>query len=163
MAEDPSLNPRPSGENRRRQGREAPQGPRLFTLAEADALIPFLEKALADLAAFRKDLRVLRRDIEVLNLISASAGGVSNPDSAELRGKRRRFRHLVAEIDRLNAAIEESGCLVKQPDHGLVDFFHLKDGRLVFLCWKVGEDRIRAWHPLSGGYSGRQLLEPDGV
>lgn len=161
MAEDPSTNPRPYREPRRRPGRALPAGPRLFTLAEANALIPFLEKALAELSAFRNDLRALRRDIEILSLIAASAGGASNPDTAELRDKRRRFRSLASEIERLNLALEESGCLVKHPDQGLVDFFHLRDDRLVFLCWKAGEDRIRAWHPLSGGYAGRQALESD--
>lgn len=161
MAEDSPFNPRPSREPRRRPDRELPPGPCLFTVSEANALIPFLEKALADLAALRNDLKELRRDLDVLNLISASAGGSSNPDTAELREKRRHFRKLVGEIERLNSSIEESGCLVKHPDQGLVDFFHLRDNRLVFLCWKAGEDRVRAWHPLSGGYAGRQPLLPD--
>jgi hypothetical protein len=137
-----------------------PLGPRLFTVAEANALIPFLEKGLSELAAFRSELRALRKDIEVLSLISASAGGASNPDTAELRDKRKRYRAIAAEIDKIQVSLEQTGCLVKHPDEGLVDFFHLRNDRLVFLCWKVGERTVRFWHPLAGGFAARQPLEP---
>ena len=137
-----------------------PAGPRLFTVGEANALIPFLESALSELAAFRAELRGLRRDIEVLSLISASSGGASNPDTAELRDKRKRYRTVAAEIEKITAAIEETGCVVKHADEGLVDFFHLRGDRLVFLCWKVGERTLRYWHPLAGGFATRQPLEP---
>jgi len=139
---------------------QSPQGPRLFTVSEANALIPFLEKGLSELAAFRGEMRSLRKDIEVLSLISASAGGTSNPDTAELRSKRKRYRFVAGEIEKLNAALDDVGCVVKHPDEGLVDFFHLRQGRLVFLCWKVGETEVRFWHPLAGGFSARQPVDP---
>lgn len=137
-----------------------PLGPRLFTVAEANALIPFLEKGLSELAAFRSELRALRKDIEVLSLISASAGGASNPDTAELRDKRKRYRAIIGEIEKITTSLEQTGCMVKHPDEGLVDFFHLRNDRLVFLCWKVGERTVRFWHPLAGGFAARQPLEP---
>lgn len=143
----------------RARARELPLGPRLFTVAEANALIPFLERALSELSALRGDLRSLRKEIEILGLIAASGHGAGNPDAAELRDKRRSFRAVAAEIEKINAALETSGCLVKHPDEGLVDFFHLRGDRLVFLCWQAGEERIRAWHPLSGGFATRQPLD----
>ncbi len=139
-----------------------PRGPKLFTVVEANAVIPLLEKALSELAAFRGELRSIRKDIEVLNLIAASAGGSSNPDSAELRSKRKRYRFIASEIEKLNAVLDDLGCVVKHPDEGLVDFFHIRQGRLVFLCWKVGETDVRYWHPLSGGFAGRQPVNPTG-
>ena len=135
-----------------------PDGPRLFTVPEANALIPRLEVALSEMAAFRAELKLLRKDIEVLSLIAASAGGIENPDAAELKNKRRRYRAVGSEIERITAALDDAGCLVKQPDEGLVDFFHLLEDRLVFLCWKVGEKQVQHWHPLSGGYATRKSL-----
>lgn len=149
--------PRPGRDKAR--ARDLPLGPRLFTVAEANALIPFLERALAELSALRGELRILRRDIEVLSLIASSASGAGNPDTAELRERRKSFRAVAAEIEKINRALEMSGCLVKHPDEGLVDFFHLRGDRLVFLCWRAGEERIRAWHPLSGGFPTRQPLD----
>jgi hypothetical protein len=32
------------------------------------------------------------------------------------------------------------------------------DGRVVYLCWKLGETEIRWWHEVNNGYTGRQRL-----
>ena len=55
--------------------------------------------------------------------------------------------------------LEELGCWLKDLNTGLVDFYGLRDGELIFLCWKLGEDRIRFWHTLEDGFAGRQPLE----
>ena len=123
-------------------------------------MIPRLEVALSEMAAFRAELKSLRKEIEVLSLIAASASGTDNPDAAELKRHRRRYRTVAAEIERTGLALEDSGCLVKHADEGLVDFFHLRADRLVFLCWKSGEKKIEHWHPLSGGYATRKALDP---
>ncbi|MBI5546258.1 MAG: DUF2203 family protein, partial [Deltaproteobacteria bacterium] len=42
---------------------------------------------------------------------------------------------------------------------GLVDFRSLRNGALVHLCWRLGEDRVAHWHPITSGYSGRAPIE----
>jgi hypothetical protein len=56
-------------------------------------------------------------------------------------------------------AIQEMGVLVKDVDLGLCDFPHLRDGRIVFLCWKYGETEIKWWHETTTGYKDRCPLE----
>jgi hypothetical protein len=34
-------------------------------------------------------------------------------------------------------------------------------GRRVWLCWRLGEQRVTHWHDLHGGYVGRQPIGPD--
>jgi hypothetical protein len=51
---------------------------------------------------------------------------------------------------------------VKDIDEGLVDFPALQNGETVLLCWKLGEDEIRYWHTLEGGFAGRRPLPLDG-
>ncbi len=58
--------------------------------------------------------------------------------------------------------LEDLGVLVKDLEQGLVDFYTRRKGKLVFLCWKMGEERIRFWHTLEGGFAARQSLETDG-
>ena len=48
---------------------------------------------------------------------------------------------------------------LKDPRTGLVDFRSVRDGRVVYLCWRLGEDRIRYWHDLDAGFAGRQPLD----
>jgi hypothetical protein len=55
--------------------------------------------------------------------------------------------------------IQEMGVLVKDLDIGLCDFPHMMDGRIVYLCWKLGETQVQWWHEVNSGYSGRQPLE----
>src|SRR2546422_3857296 len=52
--------------------------------------------------------------------------------------------------------LEQIGCVFKGFDQGLVDFYGKLDGKEIFWCWKVGEDRIEHWHELEAGYAGRQ-------
>ena len=77
---------------------------------------------------------------------------------------------LRAEVDmvalRINGYIDELtqiGCVLKGFDDGLVDFHGKLDGRDIFLCWKLGEDRVAHWHELDSGFTGRQPVEPQPV
>ena len=54
--------------------------------------------------------------------------------------------------------LEKIGCLVKDIDEGLIDFFHCFEGRDVFLCWKAGEERITHWHEIEDGFAGRKKI-----
>jgi hypothetical protein len=55
--------------------------------------------------------------------------------------------------------LEQIGCVFKGFDAGLVDFYSLKEDRLVFLCWRLGEPRITHWHELDTGFTGRQPID----
>jgi hypothetical protein len=39
----------------------------------------------------------------------------------------------------------------------------MQDGRIVYLCWQLGEPEISWWHELEAGFSGRQPLMPAAV
>ena len=75
---------------------------------------------------------------------------------------------LRTEVDRIARLIggylselEKVGCTFKGLDDGLVDFLSTRDGRDVFLCWKLGEPEITHWHEVEAGFAGRQLLTPE--
>ena len=62
---------------------------------------------------------------------------------------------LAAGIDHLN----DQGIEIKSLDHGLIDFPSLRDGRVVYLCWRLGEGPvIRFWQEIDTGFAGRQPL-----
>jgi len=44
---------------------------------------------------------------------------------------------------------------------GIVDFPSTIDGRWVYLCWHSGEKRVRYWHEIDAGFSGRTLITPE--
>jgi len=55
--------------------------------------------------------------------------------------------------------VQSYGCQLKDMEMGLIDFPAIRDGREVYLCWKLGEEQIGYWHDVEAGYAGRQPLE----
>jgi hypothetical protein len=62
-------------------------------------------------------------------------------------------------INGLIERVSNLGVEVKDLEMGLVDFRAEREGREVYLCWKLGEERVSYWHELHSGYSTRQPLD----
>lgn len=122
---------------------------RLFSVEEANELIPTLRTLISDVYAHRDTVRERTPDLEPILAASLTNGG----------GKRGSEYGVEAyQLYRAIGRIQELGVFLKDLDMGLLDFPHERDGRVVFLCWHPSEDRIRFWHETDGGYAGRQPL-----
>lgn len=128
---------------------------RIFTLEEAERTLPLLRRILTDLRAEYRVWQDALGDYELLT------GGVRAEDgeTEDLVAARRAVTDSADRISAYLLEIEAIGCLFKGFDAGLVDFYTLRDDRLVFLCWRVDEDHITHWHDIEAGYSGRQLID----
>lgn len=130
---------------------------RIFTVREAEATLPLVRRVVNDLLAAYPHWREQVARYEVLT--GPLKSGDVEPD--ELRQTR---EQVTGEAERINGymlELERIGCVFKGFDAGLVDFYALKDDRLVFLCWKLDEDHITHWHEVDAGFSGRQLIDSD--
>jgi hypothetical protein len=131
--------------------------PRLFTLREANALLPRLRPLVERLRAKALRLR------EELSRVQAETGLA--PDDPELEReieRRRELASLVADAQTLVEEIQREGPVVNGPEDGLVDFPALLDGEVVFLCWRSSEAQVGHWHRVSDGFAGRRpLLDHD--
>jgi hypothetical protein len=86
-------------------------------------------------------------------------GGILVP-YAKLAQKRMEHQAL-AEIMKTNLEkILSTGCLIKDLDVGLLDFPSVIGNEEVYLCWKLGEDRIRYYHRQDEGFAGRKPIDP---
>ena len=126
-----------------------PSFPKLFTVEEANALLPKLRELLDDLALHRDALREKAPHLEpILRAAGANGGGrVGSEYGVEAY-------NLYLAIER----IRDLGVLLKDLDTGLLDFPHERDGRVVFLCWHPPEERVQYWHEVEAGYAGRRPL-----
>ena len=136
--------------------------PRLFSLREANALIPTLQPIFERARTIREDL------VEVQKQLAESGRQLDGPQMQVDPDAPREVQELqqsaVDAIARLRALlheISELGVEVKAAD-GLVDFRSKLHGRTVYLCWKYGEDHITHFHELETGFAGRQPLPADG-
>ncbi len=134
---------------------------RVFTVEEADGLLPALENVFRDM-----DLRSVRLR-EVTELVQdleeywgtrlADAGCPDHGRYAALVREREDMQTSLSEdIGRIHAL----GVLLKDFQSGLVDFFGVVDGRLAFLCWRRGEPSVQFYHTIEGGFAGRKPLAP---
>ena len=57
-------------------------------------------------------------------------------------------------------ALIDQGIVIQDVERGLIDFPAWRAGQEVLLCYELRDgDRIGFWHPLEGGYSGRQPID----
>ena len=131
---------------------------RLFTLDEAIALLPTLRPILERIIDLRIRLQRAERDAVSQHWKARTNGHVNFDGGA---GSGREHAQRVAERDALNAELvrlHELGVELKDPAIGLIDFRALREGRVVYLCWRLGEPTIAYWHDLDTGFAGRQPL-----
>jgi len=132
---------------------------KIFSIDEANELIPFLERALGELHSLAGEIAGLRRQVEVLAAIESSGASESNPDVRALRDKEHAYTARVEQFRRSLSGIAGHGCIIRDLEMGLIDFYTMARGRVVCLCWRRGEARIEHWHPIDEGFSGRRPLE----
>ena len=130
----------------------------IFTVEQANRRLTEIRPEIVRLVGVKREFDRLQTEMAVLQLAAAGASP-DNPDSLALRGLGERRDQLADQIARGVSAIHRHGCLVKDLDRGLVDFYALAGDRLVFLCWKVDEVEVSHWHTLEGGFGQRQSLK----
>jgi hypothetical protein len=134
------------------------ESPRFFTLDEANALIPTLTVEMGRVARLRSELGAL---IAALGGADAAVAiiqeGARPPQGLEQEAAR--LRQIADEITSAIERVTALGCVVKDVDAGLVDFYALQDDEPVFLCWQFGEPSVAHWHALDEGFAGRKPIE----
>ncbi|MSQ62005.1 MAG: DUF2203 family protein [Dehalococcoidia bacterium] len=129
--------------------------PRLFSIEEANALIPYLEEAMRRAL----DIRVeLDRFSEEAAAIAARATGNGHAGHGEMDAKQKAAQEAAARLEALATEVRDHGCELKDIRRGLTDFPHERNGQVVYLCWMLGEQTITHWHEIEAGFSGRQPL-----
>ncbi len=135
------------------------QEPKLFTLTEAERLRSEIEPILVQAMESRRKLAPVAERLGELASRISMAGGmlVGYEEAAHLRIE---HDHLALSVRTALEHIESTGCVVKDLDVGLLDFPSVIDDEEVYLCWRLGEDRIRFYHRQDEGFAGRKPLDP---
>jgi hypothetical protein len=119
---------------------------RRFTPEEANAALPGLRERLPRLREARRTMIESSRRIS--EAVAADGGGVAGSDWFDAQ------QTLRDDV----TALADAGILLRDPEAGLVDFPAERDGREVYLCWRLGEDDVAWFHETNTGFSGRQPL-----
>ncbi|HYM08343.1 MAG TPA: DUF2203 domain-containing protein [Terriglobales bacterium] len=133
---------------------------RRFTLEEAESLLPAIEESMRQAISLKSEFERAEGALQSINQRVIMLGGV-------LVDREKVYQHKLhrdQSAEQLKAAmqrIQESGCIIKDLDIGLVDFPTLFRGEEVYLCWKLGESSIGFWHGTQEGFAGRKPIDQE--
>jgi hypothetical protein len=134
---------------------------RVFTISEVNALIPALSSLVQD--QLREQSEIEHGLAELMRLTGAPPRSLkpTNADSPEVVRLKSDLRSRISRYETGWQRVQTWGGVIKDPQTGLVDFYGRVDGKLVWLCWRYGEDTLGYYHDLTSGYSGRRPLSAD--
>lgn len=127
-----------------------------FTPDEVNALIPRLEEYFQNFWLHRQNAQNILQELRKSSRDNA-AFLPAEIVHQQIRQSQAHFllEHAQKELD----LIIETGCLIKDLEIGLVDFYHVSSSEdAIFLCWKYGEKKVRFWHSLNEGFASRKPL-----
>jgi len=134
--------------------------PKTFTVAEANALLPKVIPLIEQLQGIQRSIaQTTQRLNDAAAKVTAGNGHPIQSLKAEIQELTEHQLQLAEAFHSALAQLEDLGVILKDLTTGLIDFYGLRDGEQVFLCWKIGEDRICFWHTLEAGFAGRQPLD----
>ncbi len=127
-----------------------------FTREKAESLLPVITITLHALQESQRQIQSLEEELAALRMQSMGNGHHLRERVVSVQTK------LFTQVEEMRSALAELrnlGCELKDIETGLVDFLSLRDGQEVYLCWRLGEERIAYWHHLDAGAAGRQPLD----
>ena len=122
---------------------------RFFTVEEARQLLPSLKELMGQVMVISHRLEEYRDVVQ--QFADSASSNTGGPEGTA-------YLDIVISLQSCLTQLQETGCVLKSLQDGLIDFPHLKQGREIYLCWKFGEEDIRFWHEVDEGFAGRTPL-----
>jgi len=137
------------------------QTQRVFTISEVNALIPDLSDLVGD--QLREQSEIEHGLAELTRLCGSSPASLEANvgDQKEVAKLKRDLKQRIERYEAGWARVQTMGGVIKDPQTGLVDFYGRVGEKLVWLCWRYGEDSLSHYHDLEAGFSGRRPLTAD--
>lgn len=139
--------------------------PVFYDFDKANARLPEVRETLLRLRSQRDEIVGVRDRIVELNAPALAAGAATYAASTteEVAGETGRLRmKMQGLVDQMQAGVLELdawGIQLREIETGLVDFPALVSGRPIWLCWRLGEERVQWWHETTEGFDSRRRIE----
>jgi hypothetical protein len=124
---------------------------KLFTIQEANALLPSVKTIVTNIQQAHRRVAQYRDEAKQAAEAAEKGGGGITSGLA--------YAEALTALTTTIAELEALGVQLKDFERGLVDFPSMRDGRVVLLCWQMGEgDELEWWHDVDAGFAGRTPL-----
>ena len=127
----------------------------LYTPQSADKALPEVKRLFENIIMQKNHVVALQEEIQTIIDSGNPLEGFIN--------KKQELNTAVTDLYRAIEQLEATGVIIKSVDEGLLDFPSTRFNEEVWLCWKVGENKIKFWHGKDEGFMGRKPLESTGV
>jgi hypothetical protein len=135
--------------------KQRPKKHKHYSVEEANAMLPLLRSILRDVTSLATE----QRDRYERCVRLQQAKTLNRADEAEVQELLAEFEAGQEKMREYELELDKLGVELKDYYTGLVDFRHVRDGKEVYLCWRLGEPEVGHWHDLASGFAGRQKLE----
>jgi len=123
-----------------------------FTIESVQKQLPKIKKSLSK-------LQNLKKAIDAILSVKLDPNEIGYEEFIETNTKLNKEYHKISyEFYKEVEKLEKIGCVLKDLEQGLVDFYCKFEKRDIFLCWKLGEDIVKAWHEIDSGFAGRKPI-----
>lgn len=123
---------------------------KLFTFSEANRLLPAIIPKLIEIQQLYTSINDLRDASRAAASASHFGGGMEGGSG---------YVNKLYRVGKLTTEISDLGIEIKDYTRGLIDFPSMRSGRVVYLCWQIGDaDEIEWWHEIDAGFAGRQRI-----
>ena len=133
-----------------------PKKRKLYTHEEANAMLPLLRVILRDITKLAVDLRDRYERLVRLQ----ETEGLDEAHKEEVHQLVEEFERGQEKLREYEQELEKLDVELKDYYTGLIDFRAMRDGKEVYLCWRMDEPEVSHWHELSSGFNGRQRIAP---
>ena len=123
---------------------------KLFTVQEANDVLPSVIPKLLDIREYYAMIEVMRDEARTAAAASKFGGGMVGGTG---------YVTALYQVGKLTTELGAIGIELKDYTRGLIDFPSMRNDRVVLLCWQIGDgDEIGWWHETDAGFAGRKPL-----
>ena len=122
-------------------------GKKYFTVDEANRSLTYVSRIVDDIRECYHRAVEIRQQAE-----QTSPDDIPEPQRSE-------YERIIDRLNDLIDELQQAGVELKDIEMGLLDFPAIHDGREIYLCWHLGEEKVRAWHEIDAGFAGRQDVD----
>ncbi len=129
--------------------------PRVFSLEEANALLPEVEIIITRLRKKKAASDRLHDELFMEELLNEAVKKCSEDSSRGIEDGARQLDHSVSDLAEDIQTLRTLGCIIRNIERGWIEFFGKHQGIEVYYCWSCGEKTVQYYRHAQATFSER--------
>ncbi len=131
---------------------------KIFSIHDANEILVTLKPLLADLAEKKNSMSKMHDALLTMDLLNGNNNDYESEAGQEYLKHAAALENLIISFESDLARIAEFGCVLRDIEKGIVDFYHVYGNELVFLNWMATDIDVQHWYELDSHYRNRLPL-----